>query len=371
MTSILAGARARTPLVVTDGRSGSALERVTLADGRVVVVKRVAPAWDWIMRGTGDPGRIAVLWSSGLLARVPAVLDHGVLAVEADGDAWLVIMRDLSADFVPEDARLSRAQSRQILDAAAALHAVFWGAPHEPRLCTLTDRYTLLAPPNAERERARGNQFAVTILRGWERLAELLPADVGEAVLALAERPEPLAAALARHPATLIHGDLKLGNIGLPPPTSKGGGPEPRAGWTEERPPAKRPPTVTAQSDEGSQRTGRRRATDRLNRIVLVDWGTQTGWAPPAVEWAWYLAVNGSRIDASHEQVLDDARAAAGEHHDQAALDLGLLGGLLQLGWDKAIHATEHPDPAIRAREAADLAWWVARSRAGLELLPG
>jgi aminoglycoside phosphotransferase (APT) family kinase protein len=330
MTSMLAGARARTPLVATDGRSGSALERVTLADGRVVVVKRVAPAWDWIMRATHDRGRIALLWSSGLLARVPAVLDHGVLAVEADGDAWLVIMRDLSADFVPEDTQLRRAQSRQILDAAAALHAAFRGAPHEPRLCSLTDRYAMLAPPNAERERARGNQFAETILRGWERLAELLPADVGEAVLALAQRPGPLAAALARRPATLIHGDLKLGNIGLRPAASEGGGP-----------------------------------------VTLVDWGTQTGWAPPAVEWAWYLAVNGSRIDASHEQVLDDARAAAGEHHDEAALDLGLLGGLLQLGWDKAIHATEHPDPAIRAREAADLAWWVARSRAGLELLPG
>jgi hypothetical protein len=341
MTSLLAGAQARTPLVVTDGRSGSALERVTLADGRVVVVKRVAPAWDWIMRGTNDHGRIAELWSSGLLARVPAVLDHGVLAVEPDGDAWLVVMRDLTAEFLPEETRLSRAQSRRILGAAAALHAAFWGAPHQPELCSLADRYTLLSPANATRERARGNQFAVTILRGWERFAERVAADVADAVLALAERPERLAAALARHPATLIHGDLKLGNIGL---AGKGGG------------------------------SGRRRDTDRLNnpgRVVLVDWGTQTGWAPPAVEWAWYLAINRSRIDASHEQVLDDARAAAGAHHDEAALDLGLLGGLLQLGWDKALHATEHPDPAIRAREADDLAWWVARSRAGLELLPG
>jgi hypothetical protein len=327
MTSLLAGAQARTPLVVTDGRSGSALERVTLADRRVVVVKRVAPAWDWIMRGTNDHGRIAELWSSGLLARVPAVLDHGVLAVEPDGDAWLVVMRDLTAEFLPEETRLSRAQSRQILDAAAALHAAFWGEPHEPQLCSLADRYAFLSPANAERERVRGNQFAVTILRGWERLAELVPADVADAVLALADRPERLGAALARHPATLIHGDLKLGNIGLATAPAPG-------------------------------------------RVVLVDWGTQTGWAPPAVEWAWYLAVNGSRIDASHEQVLDDARVAAGEHHDEAALDLALLGGLLQLGWDKALHATEHRDAAIRAREADDLAWWVARSRAGLERLP-
>jgi BirA family biotin operon repressor/biotin-[acetyl-CoA-carboxylase] ligase len=35
--------------------------------------------------------------------------------------------------------------------------------------------------------------------------------------------------------------------------------PEPRAGWTEERPPPKEPPTVPVKSDEGSQRIGRRR----------------------------------------------------------------------------------------------------------------
>jgi aminoglycoside phosphotransferase (APT) family kinase protein len=321
MTSLLAGAVARVPMVVADGRSGSVLERVTLADGRVVVVKRVAPAWDWIMRGTNDRGRIAELWSSGLLARVPAVLDHGVLAVEPDGDGWLVVMRDLAATFVPDDARLSRAQSRRVLAAAAALHAAFWGAPPTPALCSLADRYAFLSPATARRDR---HPLAGTILAGWERFAELAPADAGEAVLAVVERPERLAAALARFPATLIHGDLKLGNLGLVP-----GG-----------------------------------------RVVAVDWGTQTGWAPPAVEWAWYLAINASRVDASHEELLADVRAAGAERHDEDALRLGLLGGLVQLGWDKAFHAVEHPDAAVRAREAADLAWWVARAGAGLELLP-
>jgi aminoglycoside phosphotransferase (APT) family kinase protein len=138
-------------------------------------------------------------------------------------------------------------------------------------------------------------------------------------VLELLERPEPLVAALARHRSTLIHGDLKLGNLGF-------------AG----------------------------------DRVVMLDWGTQTGWAPPAVEVAWYLAVNWSRIDASREQVLDDFRAAEGDRHDTDALRLALLGGLVQLGWDKALHASGHPDPAVRAREAADLAWWCDRARDAL-----
>ena len=103
-------------------------------------------------------------------------------------------------------------------------------------------------------------------------------------------------------------------------------------------------------------------------RVVMLDWGTQTGWAPPAVEVAWYLAINWSRIDATREQVLDDFRAAEGECHDEDTLRLALLGGLVQLGWDKALHASGHPDPAVRSREAADLAWWARRARDALEV---
>jgi hypothetical protein len=320
MASLLAGARARTPLPVADGRSGSTLERVTLADGRVVVVKRVAPAWDWIMRATHDRGRIAELWSSGLLARVPAEIEHGVLGVEADGESWLVVMHDLAATLLPDGARLSRARHRRVLHAAAALHAAFWSAPREPALCSLADRYSFLSLDTARRDQG---PLAGAILRGWERFAELAPADVGEAVLALAQQPEPLVTALQRFPATLVHGDLKLGNVGFAP-----------------------------------------------GRVVLVDWGTQTGWAPPAVEWAWYLAINASRIDAGRDELLADARAAAGERHDEGALRLALLGGLVQLGWDKALQASEHPDAAVRAREADDLAWWVRHARSALEAWP-
>lgn len=193
-------------------------------------------------------------------------------------------------------------------------------SPREPALCTLADRYAFLSPTTARREQG---PLTALILRGWERFAELVPADVGEAVLGLAGRPEPLAAALAGFPHTLIHGDLKLGNLGLAP-----------------------------------------------GRVVLVDWGTQTGWAPPAVELAWYLAINASRIDAGKDELLDDARAVAGARHDEGALRLALLGGLVQLGWDKALQASEHPDAAVRAREADDLAWWVGRSRAALEAWP-
>jgi hypothetical protein len=317
---MLAGAIRREPLAAGDGRSGSLLERVTLAGGETLVVKHARAASDWIMRATHDDGgRVATLWSSGLLRRVPAVIEHAILAVERDGDGWLVVMRDVSAALLPDAARLTRAGSRRVLAAAAALHMTFLDEP-PLALCSLADRYGFLSPATARREAGGPDQVPKLIARGWERLPELLPPDVAEAVLAIAERPEPFAAELARCPATLVHGDLKLGNVGF-----------------------------------------------LGDRVVLLDWGTQTGWAPSAVDAAWYLAVNASRIDATREQVLDDFRAAEGERHDEDALRLALLGGLVQLGWDKALHATEHPDPAVRGRERADLVWWTARARDALE----
>ncbi|HEX5878355.1 MAG TPA: aminoglycoside phosphotransferase [Actinomycetota bacterium] len=318
MRSLLADVVTREPLAAADGRSGSLLERVVLADGRALVVKHVRDGGDWIMRASHDHGRAAELWSSGVLARVPDVIDHAVVGAERAEDGWVVIMRDVSAALVPDHARLSRGDSRRVLEAAAALHARFWDDP-PLELCSMADRYRFLSPATARREADGADEVPRLIGRGWERFAEVVPADVAEPVLAVLERPEPFAAALSAFGSTLLQGDLKLGNLGL-----------------------------------------------TADQVVMLDWGTQTGWGPPAVEVAWYLAINWSRVDATREQVLDDFRAAEGDRHDEDALRLALLGGLVQLGWDKALHASGHPDPAIRAREAADLAWWTARARDAL-----
>ena len=82
MSSLLAGVVSRKPLAVADGRSGSLLERVTLAGGETLVVKHVRDGGDWIMRASHDHGRAAELWSSGVLARAPEVIDHAVLGAE-------------------------------------------------------------------------------------------------------------------------------------------------------------------------------------------------------------------------------------------------------------------------------------------------
>jgi hypothetical protein len=50
-------------------------------------------------------------------------------------------------------------------------------------------------------------------------------------------------------------------------------------------------------------------------------------------------------------------------------LELALLGGILQLGWAKALGALGSDDPAIRRREAAEVDRWLAHVAAATPLL--
>lgn len=80
--------------------------------------KRIVPGTNWIDRHTNDEGREALLFTSGVLGRMPQAIDHAVVAAERDGDAWWVVMRDVSASLLPDGKRLSRAAHGRILAAA-------------------------------------------------------------------------------------------------------------------------------------------------------------------------------------------------------------------------------------------------------------
>jgi thiamine kinase-like enzyme len=311
----------RAPLAA-DGKSGSVLERARLADGTRLVLKRVIPLGDWIMRATADSGRAQSLYSQGILQRTPPVIDHAIVGVEEDGQGWILVMRDVSDTLLADDAMISRRDSRRILEAVTALHNTFWNQSYE-ELCSLPDRYSVLSPATAQRESERADLVPKLLARGWEIFADLAPPDVVEAISAIHDQPERFAEELRAPANTLIHGDLKLANIGL-----------------------------------------------ARDRVVILDWGSLTGMAPPAVDFAWYLAINASRISATKDEIGDDFRELSGPHHDETALQLALMGALAQLGWDKAIGAVEHPDEDARAWEKKDLQWWYAATRKALENWP-
>jgi hypothetical protein len=314
---LLDNAVERKPIGEGQGYSGAKLERVVLADGSALVVKRISQEYDLAMKLTHDTGRAAQLWISGVLDRLPPVIDHAILAAEPGGDGWIIVMRDVSDALLPRSRVLSRAENYRIFEAAAAMYETFCGERIEG-LCTLTDHYALLSPTTAKRERS-SNPLMQFVGRGWELFADVAPGDVAAAVFAILDRPGRLARQLEGCETTLIHGDFWLANLGLTP-----------------------------------------------DRVVMLDWGLAAA-APPAVDFAAYLAQSGSRIAATPEQLLDDFRAVCGERHDERALRLALIGGLVEMGWLKATEVVDAPDEARRARGEADLDWWVRHVREALE----
>jgi hypothetical protein len=303
------------------GNSGAALLRAEREDGTAVVLKRVsADGSDWLARATGDTGRTAQLHLAGAFDEMPSSIAHGIIAVDRSDNAAWVAMRDVGAELLPSDVRLSREQSGRILAAAAELHRAF----HDrvpPGPASLIARVGMSSPAIADAERPHPDLLPKQFEQGWDAFEELVPSDVAEPVLALTRDPLPLCDALLRAQGapTLIHGDLRGDNLGF----------------------------------DG-------------DRLVLIDWDLATA-GTPGVEFAWYLAHSARRIDASHDEIEADHRAAQGDHLIEEELELGLISGLVQYGWRIAHSARVHPDPAETAWGRSELEWWAPRVRAALE----
>jgi hypothetical protein len=301
------------------GKSGAGLERVRMDDGRRLVVKWLRPADDLIMRVSGDErGREYVLWSSGLLDRLPDGVAHPVVAGWAETDGAVLVMRDLGSGVLSWEDRLDAERTRWMLERVARLHDAFAGLePHEVApggLTSLPDLLGMFMPVRLKAYAGGANPIPDIALHGWDLFFDTVPADVAEPVSRLLDDMSPLVDAMAHCPATLVHGDLATVNMAVEP-----------------------------------------------DQLVLLDW-SMTAVAPGAVDIARFLAGCSSVVDLSREDVISAYRAAC-TSYDERAMRLALLTGLLWLGWNKALDSVEHPDPAIKARETEDLQWWIDRGR--------
>lgn len=321
LDELLAGATERQAMKTADSKSGALFERVTIG-GEAFVVKHLHADDDWIQRVTGDLGcRPAMLWRAGLLDDLPACLDHAIVGVATGlgrgGYGAALLMRDVHEWLVPEgDDPVPLEQELRFLDHMAALHAHFWGWADEWDLQPPTHRYLYFSAVNLSTELSRPEVEAVPRIAtdGWERFTVLSPiaADVFE----LRAAPWPLVDALGALPQTFLHGDWKMGNLGSHPD----------------------------------------------GRTILIDWAT-SGRGNGASELAWYLALNAARLPHSKEDAIDAYGASLRAHGIDtvgwfdAAVDLALLGGLVQFGWEKALG------------DRGELAWWEDRARAGLARL--
>ena len=292
------------------GASSNQLDVVRLRDGRELVLKCVSPDWDWISRATNDRGRAAWMWRAGVFHRMPAAIDHATVAIKSNGRSWSIFMVDVSKTLVRGEHKLSRVRVRRLLAALAQLHATFWEEEF-PDLCSLEDRYRMLSFETARREGQLGNPVADMITRSWDAFSQLVPKEIAEAVFKIVEQPALLAQQLARCSQTLIHGDVRVDNLGF-----------------------------------------------RGDRVVMLDWGDRTGTAPPAVELASFLIFDGLHLAVSREHVIAEFRQRYGDRYQERALQLALIGGFVQLGANFGLRILNAADEQTRLAARADLAWW-------------
>ena len=323
--------------------SGSRFFRVATDDGTGsrYIVKRISQACDWIMRNTDDHRcRSVRLWHYGLLDRLLPEIEHGIVACAHDGEDWAVLMHDMSAALLPY-ARFSQEENEMFLAALATTHTTFWQMSEltDPALglCSLRQIYTLLSPQTGHREAGGPDGHPKLILEGWDLFMTLVAEDVAGTIKRLLENPQPLCAALARYPRTLLHGDCHHANLG--------------------------------------------RMYGERDKVVLLDWQLATV-APPAVDLARYLATNSALLPVTKEATIESYRrrlaqglsAGYDENWWQPQLELGLLGAFLQDGWAIALKAT-HSSGAWTEETGgpnhwrADLVWWSKQVRTALKWL--
>jgi hypothetical protein len=318
---LLEGCEKREVMVPAGSKSGARFERV-VRDGQRLVLKYQDARDDWLMRATGDIDghRYAALWGSGLLDAVPTVIDHAVVGAAMEGTVGAILLRDVSDCLLPPgDDALEPAQDLRFLDHMAALHAGFWRWADSINLTPLAARYLMFSPAVAQREAALGSSALVPALmaEGWSRFPNVAP-RAANVVLALLDDPSPLVAALERVPHTFVHGDWKAANLGC----------------------------------------------HRDGRTVLLDWGEVPGEASPLADLTWYLALNSARLPQSKDSTIAAYRAALERHGVETAgwwdeaLDLELLGTMLQFGWEKALGG-----------RGPELEWWERGALVGAERL--
>jgi hypothetical protein len=320
---LLGGPRPRRPFRNSDAKSGSTFERVEV-EGEPYVLKVLHVDDDWIARSIGDVTCLqARVWAAGVLDALPAGIDHAIVGVATglgrNGWGAAVLMRDVGRWLTPPgDARVPLAQHAAFVDHMAGLSARFWGWSDTIGLLPPSLRYSFFGPGMLAVEAAGGwrNEVPRISATGWGRFADRAPADVCSLVDDLRNEPWALADALAATPATFVHGDWKMGNLGSHPD----------------------------------------------GRTILLDCA-YPGEGPACHDLTWYLALNRARLPEPKEATIARYRRRLGAHGVDTTgwwdrqLGLCLLGGLVQFGWEKALG------------DDAELAWWVDQARAGARWL--
>lgn len=310
-----------------DGWSGATLRLLRSADDDRFVLKRDSLARDWIARSTRDGPILREAWFAAHGPALPSPITAPNLGAGVDGDEFGILMPDLTGILFDWDAPISVVELDQVLGGLTALHTYAWTGSGElvgGPWCPIRERITLICRASLERAGAARDAVADRILPGWDAFDRRAPAAARDLVASLGSDPQPLVDALATLPATLIHGDLKLANVGIEP--------------------------------DGT--------------IDLVDW-QMVSVAPVAVELGWFLVSNVASLPLQPDDVLARYYAAVLRRGSRgeattvdwdAQADAAVLVGLLLRGWRKGADTEAGGTLASGVAAAEDLAWWCDRA---------
>jgi hypothetical protein len=316
-----------------DGWSGASLTTLSRGSDRFVL-KRDSLARDWIARATADGPILREAWFATHGPSLPSPIRAPYLGVGTDGDEFGILMPDLTGVLFDWDGPISVESLDQVLAGLATLHtfpfdeALPLGGPH---WCPLPERLTLICRASLERPGPARDSVGDRILPGWDAFDRRVPAVVRDLIDSLGRDPQPLLDALGELPSTLIHGDLKLANVGIEP--------------------------------DGT--------------IDLVDWQMVTV-APVAVELGWFLVSNVASLPWTPAMILERYREKAevaefdawDDHGGAVAntldwdrqVNAAILVGLLLRGWRKGADTEAGITLASGVSAADDLAWWCDRA---------
>jgi hypothetical protein len=346
--------RAREEPFPNDGWSGASMTLLRRGGDRFVL-KRDSAATGWIPRATADGPVLREAWFAARARFFDPCFSEAVrapyLGVGRDGDGFGVLMPDLSGVLFAWERSISVADLDRVLAGIAALHAYPWTGrngfsemlgdsdyPNGGPWCPLLERITLICRQALERPGPARDAVGDRLLPGWDAFDRRAPAAARDLITMLGDDPRPLLDVLESQPRTLIHGDLKLANVGI--------------------------------------------AADGV--VELVDW-QMVSLAPIAVELGWFLVANVASLPLPPDEVIRRYRVQLdrgyldpddGWLRDQGDVELdddgvaaAILVGLLLRGWRKGFDAEAGISLGSGISAADDLAWWCDRAVAAADRL--
>ena len=286
-------------------------------------LKRTHVGEDWIARLMRDapPGREASLLSEPRLAGAWESFARPHHAIAVEGSEVSFLMEDYPPDCLVPDVRepVPVATEERLLGALADFHARFWESPvlSLPWLTRPEWYADVLGPHQATSiDALRGAPQSIQdgVREGWADAKRLLPPPVYEKLSRPAAEVWKWWADL---PRTLIHGDSKVANFAFLPD----------------------------------------------GRVAAFDW-TNLGAAPATLEMGWYVAVNGTRLTRSKDELVARYRERLESSLGRALenplwdrmIDAAIFTGARMLLWSKAVGLREGT-PYRRA----DWDWWVEK----------